>query len=308
MRIETFHAAVPEFAEDRIREQFGTVSMSATRISFEQWSASEDRFALLRMRLDGRFSFAGEVPMVVISSGTGSYRWDVGRHSGDATQTPMACGPGVRAASCITDADVHVVNLEVASLETSLRALCADDARELSLRTQARDADAALRWRTAALVAMTEANLGHLESDLIRARTYTALAATALEVFAPGGERRERSLTRGELSAIHRRARQFIDDSAALPITAEDVAVAARACARDVDRAFRARDPRHRSMDDYLLRVRLQGAHDDLSRADPSRGDTIAEVALRWGFGWPRHFADRHAAVFGTTPGQVLER
>lgn len=101
-----------------------------------------------------------------------------------------------------------------------------------------------------------------------------------------------------------RRAVAFIDGHASLPITVTDIACAAGVSARALQGAFR----RHLGVTPmaYLRRARLEGAHRDLQAADPTAGDTVAHVALRWGFLKPDRFAAAYRQAFGVPPSRTL--
>ena len=49
-------------------------------------------------------------------------------------------------------------------------------------------------------------------------------------------------------------------------------------------------------------------ARQELLRADPAGGATVAAVAARWGFGHPGRFATAYRARFGEPPGTTLHR
>ena len=108
-------------------------------------------------------------------------------------------------------------------------------------------------------------------------------------------------------SAATRRATAFIDEHAADPVAVSEAADAAGVDARELAAAF-ARD-RDLSPMEYLRRVRLDGAHRDLSARTPGGGDTVATVAAiahRWGFANPRLFAAFYRATYGRAPGVTL--
>lgn len=104
--------------------------------------------------------------------------------------------------------------------------------------------------------------------------------------------------------ATVRRAVAFIDDHASLPITVTDVALAAGISARALQNAFH----RHLGVTPmaYLRRARLEGAHRDLVVADPTAGDTVADVALRWGFLKADRFAASYRQAYGVPPSRTL--
>jgi len=56
----------------------------------------------------------------------------------------------------------------------------------------------------------------------------------------------------------------------------------------------------------YLRKVRLDRAHTDLLNADPTRGDTVGSIAMRWGFLHLGNFAASYRDAYGTTPRQTL--
>jgi len=104
--------------------------------------------------------------------------------------------------------------------------------------------------------------------------------------------------------ATVRRAIAYIDGHADQPITLEDIAAAARITVRGLQAAF----ARHRdtSPSGYLRRVRLHRAHQDLQTGDPTRGDTVAGIARRWGFTAPGRFAAEYRTLFGQSPAHTL--
>jgi AraC-like DNA-binding protein len=58
---------------------------------------------------------------------------------------------------------------------------------------------------------------------------------------------------------------------------------------------------------DYLKRLRLDGVHRALGRADKS-STRIIDVATEWGFWHMGHFTSNYHAMFGETPSQTLLR
>ncbi|WP_157647511.1 helix-turn-helix transcriptional regulator [Actinomycetospora chiangmaiensis] len=106
--------------------------------------------------------------------------------------------------------------------------------------------------------------------------------------------------------ATVRRAVAYIEEHAAEDIGLADVAAAARVTPRGLQAAFR----RHRDQTplEYLRRVRLDAAHRELEGADPTRGDTVAAIAARWGFAHPGRFSVYYRQTFGGSPGDTLRR
>ncbi|GAA3222689.1 hypothetical protein GCM10010468_48620 [Actinocorallia longicatena] len=144
--------------------------------------------------------------------------------------------------------------------------------------------------------------VGH---PLILAGVLEAVASAVLVVFPNTTMRRDHLAGPGRTApATVRRAVAFIDAHAAEPITLEGIAAAAGISVRGLQAAF----ARHRDTtpSGYLRRVRLEGAHRDLQAADPTRGDTVAEIARRWGFPHPGRFSAVYRDAFGRPPKRTL--
>ncbi|MFE4951603.1 AraC family transcriptional regulator [Leifsonia sp. NPDC056665] len=107
------------------------------------------------------------------------------------------------------------------------------------------------------------------------------------------------------MPAVIRRAMDFIDENAGLPITVTDVAAAVGASARTLQRGFR--EHAGSSTLAYLARVRLENAHQELRRSGPETA-TVAAIAARWGFSNLGRFAARYRTVYGVLPGEALRQ
>jgi AraC-like DNA-binding protein len=105
-------------------------------------------------------------------------------------------------------------------------------------------------------------------------------------------------------SAAVRRAAAFIDAHADEPVTLAEIAGAAGVSSRAVQAGFR----RHLGItpSGYLRRVRLEGAHADLTAATLTSGITVQAVARRWGWLSPAQFAAAYRQRFGIPPSQTL--
>ncbi|GFG53634.1 hypothetical protein MAGR_50750 [Mycolicibacterium agri] len=112
----------------------------------------------------------------------------------------------------------------------------------------------------------------------------------------------------GKISAAAvRRAVDYIDEHAAEPIGAADIAAATGTEARELQATF-VREHELTPME-YLRRVRLNGAHHDLQTCTPDGDDavaTVAAIAHRWGFVNQRLFSALYRAAFGRAPGITL--
>jgi AraC-like DNA-binding protein len=100
-----------------------------------------------------------------------------------------------------------------------------------------------------------------------------------------------------------RRAVGFINANAGLDISLADMAAASHVTVRAVQLAFRRQlgvTPTQ-----YLRRIRLDLAHQDLIRADPTAA-TVTSVAARWGFASSSRFAAYYHRTYGIPPSHTL--
>lgn len=103
-------------------------------------------------------------------------------------------------------------------------------------------------------------------------------------------------------SATLKRAVELIEQDPAAELTVDRLASAAGVTPRSLQRHFKeylGTSPR-----EYVLGVRLSRAHHDLRQAGP--GVTVAEVALRWGFGHVPRFAGVYRKRYGVSPSATL--
>jgi transcriptional regulator GlxA family with amidase domain len=142
----------------------------------------------------------------------------------------------------------------------------------------------------------------------VRAQLTRHLAVAMLECFPLVGDRHERALSMEAQGRRYRTAVAFFDDFASLPITVEDAARAADTTTQALVRAFRAHHPLSLTPTQYLRRTRLAAAHTDLLAADPTAGDTVGEIAARWGFAHPGRFAAAYRHTYGVPPKHTLDR
>jgi len=140
---------------------------------------------------------------------------------------------------------------------------------------------------------------------LVRAGLVDMVAAAALTVFPNTTMQLAYVPGPGRVApAALRRAIAYIDEHAAEPVTTSDIAAAARVTPRALQAGFRRRFGD--TPTGYLRRVRLERAHWDLQAADPTRGDTVAAVAARWGFGHAARFTDFYRERYGVPPSRTL--
>jgi AraC-like DNA-binding protein len=140
---------------------------------------------------------------------------------------------------------------------------------------------------------------------LLLAETKEVVAAALLGAFPNTTLTAARTRRDGRVGpAALRRAVAYIDAHAGNPITLAEIASHVGVNSRALQRAF----VQHRNTTPlgYLRRVRLENAHRDLQRADPTTGASAMQIARRWGFGDARRFfADYHRA-YGVPPQRTL--
>jgi AraC-like DNA-binding protein len=137
--------------------------------------------------------------------------------------------------------------------------------------------------------------LGHA-SRLLAAVTLAAFPNTATADPTP----HDRTETK---PVILRRAIEYIDANVANDIGLADVAEAVHVTPRAVQYMFR----KHLETTplQYLRRLRLHYAHQDLVAGDPMQ-ETVTEVAARWGFAHAGRFAVLYRREYGTSPHTTL--
>ncbi|MEH3155251.1 MAG: helix-turn-helix domain-containing protein [Gordonia paraffinivorans] len=140
---------------------------------------------------------------------------------------------------------------------------------------------------------------------LIAQETARTIAVAALHVFPNTTLTRTASRGPGSVfPATIRRAVSVIDERADRPLDLGAIASAAGTSPRALQYGFR----RHLGITpmEHLRRVRLDRAHRELVDADPTRGDTVAAIARRWGFANPGRFATSYRATYGRSPATTL--
>jgi AraC-like DNA-binding protein len=99
-----------------------------------------------------------------------------------------------------------------------------------------------------------------------------------------------------------RRAIDYIEANLDAPITIADIAEASRIAGRTLFQYFR--DFRGTSPMRYLRDARFERARDALRRAQP--GDSVSQLAMRWGFSHFGRFAIEYRKRFGESPSDTL--
>ncbi|TNC22253.1 AraC family transcriptional regulator [Amycolatopsis alkalitolerans] len=108
-----------------------------------------------------------------------------------------------------------------------------------------------------------------------------------------------------ELSPPARRALDLIASHPEAPHTAQSLARDVGVSVRSLQQAFRRQ--MGCSPTEYLRKVRLQRAHDELRARSPEL-ISVNDVAKRWGFRAPRYFSAVYRDRFGESPSETLKR
>lgn len=211
----------------------------------------------------------------------------------------------------LSDVDVRIVSLSVAAVDRAARSVLGADAARPRFTSMAPVSAGAARYWHSVLDHLRNTVLADDEvaaTPLVLAEATRSLAIAALLTFPNTAlDRLSRPASPGwaEPAAL-RRAVAYIDEHADEEIGVEDVAVAARIGVRGLQHMFR----RHRDCTplEQLRRVRMDRAHTDLSTGDPTRGDTVAAIAGRWGFTNPGRFSVQYRQAYGCSPGETLRR
>ncbi|UGT61600.1 AraC family transcriptional regulator [Nocardia asteroides] len=143
-----------------------------------------------------------------------------------------------------------------------------------------------------------------LSNPLVAAEFSAALAASALAVFPNTTMTAAAPSSAAASDTALGRATEYLCAHAAEPVTVADIAAAAGVTPRALQYAFRT----HHDTTPlgYLRTSRLQHAHADLLAASAGDGQTVAAIALRWGFSSPGRFAAAYRRRYGQPPARTL--
>ncbi|WP_144874509.1 helix-turn-helix transcriptional regulator [Microbacterium sp. 1.5R] len=305
--VSTFSSDDIEEVEARLCEQYGSVDIGSADGSLREERTSTDRFSLTRGKYSGSFTATTEAPALSAMVAHGHHHWSTGGELGDSQDTPLLVRPGVDIRASWGATDFVVFTYDIPALERSARMLYGDD--RLTVRfASGLPADRARGRYFHDLLASTVTYAPLLrDSELLQTSLHRMMAAALLECFAPSADPARRSDSVCSQQEGYRRARAFIDEHASEPITVDDIAAAASLSVRQLDDAVRSFSSGGVDAAAELRRARLDGAHRDLIRGDPTRGDTVGAIALRWGFA-PSNFARAYRTTHGASPRQTLNR
>ncbi|MFE7629552.1 helix-turn-helix domain-containing protein [Kocuria sp. NPDC057446] len=305
-------ASVPEavtelFAQLGVRFSFDPAGPG---FFYRETRDGDEHVSVARLSMGGEFSTWGDTEVFGVVRVRGArYDWSTSDDQGSGLGQPVLFRPGHPALVVARALEATNVYLTAAVLqEVADTVYGLEDTPVAFASSRPASPDLGRYWSGLVAWAADAAAAALLAEPLVRTDLTRRLAVGMLECFPLTGDRETRSLSMAAQSRRYRIAVAFLDDNAQLPITVEDAARAANTTTTALVQAFRANHPLGLTPAQYLRRVRLAGAHEDLLQADPTSGDTVRAIAIRWGFPHPGRFAGAYRTVYGVTPRWTLER
>ncbi|OMC48172.1 AraC family transcriptional regulator [Mycobacterium sp. IS-2888] len=154
-------------------------------------------------------------------------------------------------------------------------------------------------------VTATLASPDTVHQPLIAAAAAPLLATALLECYPSNVTLQQDLLSDPAVPGTLKDAVKFIHRHAAGDVGVTDVAAAVHLTPRAVQYLFRQR--LDTTPTEYLRRVRLHRAHQDLMNRDRSE-TTVTEVAQRWGFAHTGRFAVLYRQTYGQSPHTTLNQ
>lgn len=304
----TFGSSDPDVSEQWLAEVFGQVTLDRGFGWFSQRVAGDDEVLVASSRWSGVMGSTVEMDRVVIISALAPSPWQNRDGEGDLAAAPALFRPGVPF-SARSDQGTQLAAFDTDSLQRTARLLYADN--DLTVAFDGAEPvtpKAGQQWLAALDLVQASVDSGVLDNGLARASAIRLLKVAALDSFRLVGDRHERHQSAERRLRIYRAGADFLHEFASLPITIDDAADATGVSVPDLVEAFRAHDPEAASPAAVLRRARLAAAYDDLRAGDPTRGDTVRDISLRWGFSSPSRFAAWFRTAYGVNPKHVLDR
>jgi AraC-like DNA-binding protein len=307
-RDTTFSSADRDISEQWLADVYGRVALTRDFGRFNQHLVVDERLLIATSKWDGVMGSTVDPEQFVVISAELTSPWEDGGGTGDLAAEPALFRPGVPF-SARSDQATHIVGFDPAALQRTARLLYGRD--DLQLRFDGGHPvgpSAAAHWRALTEAALSSIEAGLLRHHLVRASAYHLMAVSVLEGFRLIGDTRELRASAERRLEVFRRGADFLAAFASLPITIEDAAEAAGAVVPELVDAFRAHTAQELTPSAFLRNRRLAAAMADLEAADPTLGDTVQEIAHRWGFASPSRFAAQFRARYGVNPKWVLDR
>lgn len=312
---EVFHHELTATEPEAVALLFETIGArfsfepSDTDFAYREQRAGDEDLTVAEVDLAGSYSSWGDTEIFAVLHGhTGRCEWQTRDESGTGVGSPVLFQPRRPTLFVVGALRATNVYLTPHQLQEVADTVYGTEGAPVAF-SSSRPVNARLGhyWSSLARLARDTVDSGAFDAPLVRAGLTRHLTVAMLECFPLSGDRETRSLSMAAQIRRYRIAKQFLDDRAAEPVTVEDAARAANTTTTSLDRAFRANHPQGLTPSAYLRRARLAGAHADLLAADPFRGDTVREIAARWGFAHPGHFAAAYRRAYGTPPSRTLQ-
>ncbi|WP_052226501.1 helix-turn-helix domain-containing protein [Microbacterium mangrovi] len=304
----TFSSSDPGVSEQWLADVYGAVALDRGFGRFSQRIAGDEDFFVARSHWDGVMGSTVEMDWVVIINALAPSPWESRDGDGDLAAAPALFRPGIPFSAC-SDQGTQLAAFDPRALQRTARLLYADDDLTVAFDgAEPVNPQAGAQWLAVLGLIQGDVDVGLLDNELVRASASRLLKVAALECFRLTGDRHERHVSAERRMQVYRVGVEFLHEFASLPITVEDAADAAGASVPDLVDAFRAHHPQAASPAAALRHARLAAAYDDLLAGDPTRGDTVRDISLRWGFSSPSRFAAWFRAAYGVSPKYVLDR
>ncbi|MFE7631114.1 helix-turn-helix domain-containing protein [Kocuria sp. NPDC057446] len=293
------------FAEVRVPFSF---TPSHRKLCYRHRHDGDEYLSVVRLGLDGPFSSWGDTEVFGVTDGRAtSYEWSTGTETGTGLGSPVLFRPGHPTLIVGGPLEVTTINLTRPLLQGVADTVYGTDAPVAFASARPVNDRLGQYWTGVAGMARDTVDSAAFAEPLVRVQLTRHLAVAMLECFPLVGDRQERALSMEAQARVYRVAVAFFDGHTSLPVTVEDAARAADTTTEALVRAFRANHPRSLTPAAYLRTTRLAAAHADLLAGDPTAGDTVGEIAARWGFAHPGRFAGAYRAVYGVPPRRTLQ-
>lgn len=299
----------PELVNEHLSRTYAGAEIRASRddpaFVYRQDVDGDTDLTLARFhfRGQGRVNLMLEDRVTVSLPRSGAHRWEINGHRGTGLAVKQ---PHQDYRAALEFLSLDTVDLHLSTLERTARTVYGNEALQvLFTAPDPVSAQMAAYWQaTHAFVRQGLTDPAIADIALLRADLLHRMAVATLETFPLAGDPQTRRETVATRQTAYTRAVEFMHAALSLPITVEDVARHAKLSILELTRTFRAHAGTTPGA--YLRRLRLAAAHQDLLRGDPAAGDTVAAIAVRWGFAYPGDFARRHRAAYGENPAHTL--
>lgn len=302
-----FRATEVGDAEAHLRARYGALALTDASLAFGERVRADDEFALIEHDYEGVFTIGGELDVISVGLPyrADGYDWQVGDERGRGAGQPVLFQPGQAFATHVDHAYLRATVFDRAGLEREASALFAVDAVDVRFAS-ARPRSRAIGRIWASMVEFA------VERDdpsyaLLHASVRSALTRLLLEAFPLVDRPAERRAGAVARWLGYRRAVEFIDANASLPITIADISAASGLSQLELDAAFRAHARDGITPLGMLRRARLDATRHEL-RASDAAVASVDEVARRWGFPAPLRFARYYRDAFGVDPYEERRR